>query len=103
MSLSTSSPSESSRLSQLVCAGKACRRMVWRPSSHWSRRWNAAFWQSPQTVMRGAFRWDGLLKSRATSAFVQLTTFLWCSLLSIILTVWFLPALFVPSFVTRFT
>ena len=52
--------------------------------------------------MRGVFRRDCFLKARATLAFVQFTTLLWCSLLSIILTVWLLLSLFTSFFVTPF-
>ena len=61
---------------QLIRAGMACRQIVWPPTSHSSRRQIAAFSRSPETVMRRAFCRDYLLKSRATLAFVEITTFL---------------------------
>ena len=53
--------------------------------------------------MRRPFHKDCFLKSRATLAFLQFTSLLLCSLLSIILTVWLLLALFASSFVIGFT
>ena len=50
--------------------------------------------------MRSAFHRECLLKSQATLAFVGFTTFLWCSLLSITLTVWLLLAFYPSSSVT---
>ena len=43
--------------------------------------------------MRGVFRRDYFLKSWATLPLVHFNTRLWCSLLSIIFTVWLLLAL----------
>ena len=72
--------------------------MVWPPTSLSSRRQIADFSRSPERLRRRAFRRDCLLKSRATLALVKFTTLLLCSLLSIILTVWLLLALF-PSLI----
>ena len=46
---------------------------------------------------------DCLLRSRANRALFQLTTFVWCAFLSIILTVWLVLALIASSFMMCLT
>ena len=60
-----------------------------------NRPFSRSFW----TAMRRAFRSGCFLKSRATCRVIQFTTRLWCSVLSIIFTVWLCLALFASPLV----